>query len=932
MLSYYKILIVGLLCLFVFQEASSKNVDATSENKVYSIPESRNYVLIINCHLETINWRYNYEDEIIEYVGSQNNLNVYAEHIKSLNIESKEMLEKKCDELLAKYTIRPEVVVFIGPAAYQMFAKAFNDKWNNIPMLYLGPKKRETSLDDLLAQRDVPMEKMSVVSDSAMQKRYNVTGIWSFFHIKETFDLMFRTIKDLDRVVWIGDNRQGSMVARMQAKNELSTNFPDLKVEFLSPDMMTTNELIKKVASYNEHTGILFHSWYTQGDNTEEYYISNNLYKTLNGFASAPVFTLWDMNTEMGYIAGGHYVLMRKQSETAIGLLKRILAGEPAKSIEFVELNDHNDYLNFSNLSEYGKDHVSFPSNVVYFQKPESFFYLYRYQLLCLTFIAILIIVYFYYRMSLYKRTQKLQNHELEMQKKLQQEIVLRNFKLALSMQVSTVRPWVIDISDQTISYDDVEAVVTNPQSQGTLKTYTITELLSWLVSEEDVEKFRGQMKSLADGLTPYTKDDYKMRKMADDDSENWYTIQAVVYERNYYGKPIKLIGTAMKITDSKNKEIELCLAKEKAEESNRLKTAFIANMSHEIRTPLNAIVGFSGIIAQSTTNEKTQELAAIIQHNNSLLLKLINDILDLSNIESGAFELTNYDFDINKLLSQLCEEYKIELSSSVELIEAKPLKNGMMRSDKRQVYQVMENLMSNAIKFTKKGSVTIGYYPPKDGKIRLFVKDTGCGIPKNKLNTIFGRFIKLNNFEQGTGLGLSLCQLIADKMGGHVGVFSEVGKGSEFWFEIPYEFSAKSAEVNDIVINHPTTVSADKHKAIVILVAEDDESNFIILNTILKKDYLVVHAWNGKEAVDCFKKYNPAIVLMDVRMPEKDGYQATAEIRKLSQSVPIIAISAYTLDNDIERLFERGFSAYEPKPINRNSLKNRIISLLGGI
>src|SRR5574344_2007997 len=140
-LSYYNILIVGLLCLFVFQEASSKNVDATSENKVYSIPESRNYVLIINCPLETINWRYNYEDEIIEYVGSQNNLNVYAEHIKSRNIESKAMLEKKCDELLAKYTIRPEVVVFIGPAAYQMFAKAFNDKWNNIPMLYLGPKK-----------------------------------------------------------------------------------------------------------------------------------------------------------------------------------------------------------------------------------------------------------------------------------------------------------------------------------------------------------------------------------------------------------------------------------------------------------------------------------------------------------------------------------------------------------------------------------------------------------------------------------------------------------------------------------------------------------------------------------------------------------------------------------------------------------------------
>lgn len=232
----------------------------------------------------------------------------------------------------------------------------------------------------------------------------------------------------------------------------------------------------------------------------------------------------------------------------------------------------------------------------------------------------------------------------------------------------------------------------------------------------------------------------------------------------------------------------ELIKAKEHAEEADRLKSAFLANMSHEIRTPLNAIVGFSSILAETADTPETREYIQIIESNNYLLLQLINDILDLSKIEAGLLEFKYTKVEINNCLGELEDAFRLRMPENVQCIIAPSLGKCFIRTEKNRVIQILGNYLSNAIKYTTQGSITVGYYPPKDGKLRFFVRDTGCGIAPEKQQQVFDRFVKLDSFKQGTGLGLSICRMLAEKMNATVGVCSEVGKGSEFWLEIPYQ------------------------------------------------------------------------------------------------------------------------------------------------
>ena len=248
------------------------------------------------------------------------------------------------------------------------------------------------------------------------------------------------------------------------------------------------------------------------------------------------------------------------------------------------------------------------------------------------------------------------------------------------------------------------------------------------------------------------------------------------------------IIYTAWDITDMKKLERNWRLAKEETEESNRIKSAFLANMSHEIRTPLNAIVGFSSLLTETEDMKDRKQYMAIVQENTELLLQLISDILDLSKMESGAFEFVKSDTDVNLLCGEIIRSLRMKVPAGVELVFEKCLPECHVWADKNRLNQVISNFINNALKFTFSGSITLGYYRQTDGYLRFYVRDTGMGIPRNKIKTVFDRFVKLNSFVHGTGLGLSICKSLVEQMGGTIGVESEEGEGSCFWFTYPYQ------------------------------------------------------------------------------------------------------------------------------------------------
>ena len=387
------------------------------------------------------------------------------------------------------------------------------------------------------------------------------------------------------------------------------------------------------------------------------------------------------------------------------------------------------------------------------------------------------------------------------------------------------------------------------------------------------------------------------------------------------------ILYTAWDITDQKILERKLRLAKEEAEESNRIKSAFLANMSHEIRTPLNAIVGFSSILAEDVSEEERTEYLSIISKNNDILLQLINDILDLSKIEAGTLEYVYANIDVNKMLSEIEQAARMrQTNANVAICAVTPLEGLLLYTDQRRVTQVLNNFISNAMKFTNTGSITFGYEEPKDGYIRFFVTDTGTGIPPEKVADIFNRFVKLDSFKQGTGLGLAISQNIVKELKGEIGVASELGKGSTFWFTLPYKPAVKEDKKQMSKDIQPVSIERNK---LTILVAEDNASNYKLFESILKYDYHLIHAWDGMEAVEMFREHNPQIVLMDINMPVMDGYEATREIRKYSAKIPIIAVTAFAYASDEQKVMESGFDGYMPKPINARLLKAQLMDIM---
>ena len=410
---------------------------------------------------------------------------------------------------------------------------------------------------------------------------------------------------------------------------------------------------------------------------------------------------------------------------------------------------------------------------------------------------------------------------------------------------------------------------------------------------------------------------EYELKRA--DGKPMWFSSTGRVIPEN---KKLTVYGSTIDITQRKQNERELIEAKRKAEESDRLKSAFLANMSHEIRTPMNGILGFTELLERpNLSGEQKEKYIKIIRKSGDRMLDTVNDIIDISKIDAGQIDVSNDAINIKEEIKTHYEFFKEEAAikgMEMNIIDSIPQNETLIITDKNKLNSIISNLIKNSIKYTDKGSIEI-YCNMRGAELEFRIKDTGIGIPEDRIQSVFNRFeqadIEDTRAMEGSGLGLAITKAYVEMLGGNIGVESELGVGSTFYFTLPW---IEKQVVPELIKEKEIIINAINNCNINILIAEDDDTSFehlkIILNNVAKS---IHRAISGEEAVEFVKNNaNINLVLMDVKMPIMDGYTATKEIRKFNKDIIIIAQTAYALSGDKEKALAAGCNDYITKPI----------------
>jgi two-component system sensor histidine kinase len=621
---------ISFLSIFLFIEGFLLSVSARTEI-------TNKEVLVLNSINFNLPWAKNFYWCIHDALQKQG-ISVKAESLSVPALVNKMEADAVVTHLREKYPVAPAAIVLIGDPGWIVCRELFDDVWKDVPVIVTNARDRlPASLDVLLSH--APLTETNSVPGEEWRRGYNLTLLKQHYYVKETVELIYKLIPDMQRLAFISDDRYISEETRRDVKEAVEENFPDLRLDLLSTTQLSTEMLLDTLHSYKPNTGIIYYSWFESHNENDNNYLFDHIQEIITNFTPSPLFLLSPENLSNNTFAGGYYVSTESFCDSLLEILNRILNGEQARNIPGGVGGEGNSYLCYPVLKSYNIPSSRYPDDAVYIDKPQTFF----------------------------------QQHYVKI-------IASSVFLLLL--------------------------------------------------------------------------------------------IAAIVYYIRILRKTYSRLSEAV----------------EKAEQANQLKSAFLANMSHEIRTPLNAIVGFSNMLPHTEDPVEMREYADIIETNTDLLLQLINDILDLSKIEAGTFDFYPSSIDVNQTMEEIEQSMRLRLKNSdVTLAFTERLPGCLFYIDKNRLIQLLANFVNNAIKFTQTGTICMGYRMTDTDTIYFYVSDTGCGMSNEQCEHVFERFVKYNPFIQGTGLGLSICRTIVERLGGKIGVDSEEGKGSTFWFTLPY-------------------------------------------------------------------------------------------------------------------------------------------------
>lgn len=729
----------------------------------------KDYIILISSSTFREKWSYDLLEAVEQtFIEEDPSIKVCSEALTVWHLHNQEEIDKKTAYLKEKYPYPPKATVVIGDPGWYVCKSLFEDVWKNTPVIICHSHPHTAAdINPYYGGKDITDDE--IITTPAMLKKYNVVGINIPIYLKETILLMKEINPEMEKFVLLTDDRFICSLVRREISEVRRQYFPHLGMEFITYPQVNSETMLEKLTACGKETGIIYYSWVNLASQSlsTRYYPDERMHAYISGATMNPVFTLFDQYTSPHSLyVGGYYISGPDMQNTVISEIRAALRSDGTFRPGMIVAGEAHTYLNYQTLLQKEVPPRNFPKNAVYSDVPPGFFRKYSIYIISITGAFIIFLLFFLMR----RRVKRLREKEREEHLNLLENI-LDNLPIAAKVK---------DVDNEmryTFWNKKAEELFEYPAEQAIGKTdfETMPEAAP-MIRAEDEELVRTGLPQSG------------VRRFFANNNEERFTLQNNNLVTFCDGRKW-IVYTAWEITDLKIMERKLRLAKEEAEESNRIKSAFLANMSHEIRTPLNAIVGFSSILAGEVSEDERTEYLGIIEQNNEILLQLINDILDLSKIEAGTLEYVYTNIDINKMLAEIEQVARMRhTNGAVELRAVMPLPELFLYTDQRRVTQVLNNFISNAMKFTESGSIVFGYELPEDGYVRFYVTDTGTGIPAEKVATVFNRFVKLDSFKQGTGLGLAISQNIIKELKGEIGVESDYKKGSTFWFTLPHE------------------------------------------------------------------------------------------------------------------------------------------------